>query len=598
MNPHPRSSTVVLAFFLLAAATATAGDKYLTPCEQSGGLQTPRYAETISWCEELAARSPLINMGFFGVSPQGRPLPVMVADLQGRFSPSDHSDRGEQTVVMVQACIHAGETCGKDAGMSLLRDLAEDPRLAGELLTGTTIVFIPIFNVDGHVQFGPYNRVNQTGPTEMGWRTTAANQNLNRDYLKADTAEMRAWLGLFNQWEPDLFIDIHSTDGADYQYALTYQLEVHGNMEAGLTDWTVAFGEGMEAAMADDGFPIAPYVSFKDWHDPRSGMEAGVMSPRFSQGYTAVRNRPGLLIETHMLKDYPPRVAAARQMLVHALEWLGDKGPQLRQVVRHADQYTASGAFRAEPFPLTFASTGQSRPFTFLGVAYEKTISSITGGEWFHYHADQPETMTIQFFDSVAPEETAMLPEAYIVPPEWSVIIERLAAHGVAFHELTEPVDLEIRSWKFSEAQWRERPYEGHHPVSFQVTPLRETRTFPAGSVVVDLNQPLARVAAHLLEPKGPDSMVSWGYLDSVFEQVEYIESYVIEGMIEKMVAENPDLLRQLEEIKAGDKDFAANPWAIRNWFYRQTPYYDQRIGVYPVGLVDDREVLNRLQTK
>jgi len=590
----PWLNQLLIAVFLLGGR-AFAAPRLETPCEQSGGRETPRYAETMAWFETLAASSPIISTGTFGISPQGRSLPVVVADLAGRFNPDEHRERGDHAVVLVEAGIHAGESCGKDAGMTLLRDLAEDPQLARELLAEVTLVFIPIFNVDGHERFGPYNRINQNGPRQMGWRTTARNLNLNRDFLKADLPEMRSWLRLFNRWDPDFFIDIHSTDGADYQYALTYGLEVRGNMEAGLTAWTLAYRDGMVEAMAADGFPIAPYVSFRNWHDPRSGLVAGAMGPRFSQGYTALRNRPGLLVETHMLKDYATRVAAARLMVVNTLRWLAHEGPGLREAVRRADAWTASPAFRAEPFPLAFRRTDQSHPFRFLGVAYDKVVSEVTGGDWFRYHPDRPETMELEFFETLVPAVTARLPEAYIVPRQWEVVIDRLRAHGVRLRELAEPAEMEIRTWRFSDAHWRERPYEGHHPVDFQAESLHRTMLFPAGSVVVDLNQPLARVAAHLLEPLAPDSMVRWGYFDAIFERVEYVESYVIENMIAEMTAADPALLEQLAEEKARDPEFAADPWAIRNWFYMKTPYYDHEVGIYPVGALENRGVLEGL---
>ena len=565
------------------------------PFEESGGTRTPRYEETVAWCEALAQASPIIHLDTFGISPEGRPLPLVVADLAGRFAAADHVERGERTVMLVEACIHAGESCGKDAGMILLRDLVADPALAQRLLANTTLVFIPIFNVDGHERFSPYGRINQNGPEAMGWRVTGQNLNLNRDFLKADTPEMQAWLGLFNRWDPDFFVDIHSTDGADYQYVLTYGLELRGNMEAGVTAWTAAYRDAMHTAMAADDYPICPYVSFQDWHDPRSGLRAGVMGPRFSQGYTAIRNRPGLLIETHMLKPYTQRVESTRLMLLHTLEWLASQGAALRRAVRQADALTASPGFRSEPFPLTFKSTGQSRPFQFLGVEYEKCTSEISGGDWFRYFADQPVTMELDFQDTMAPDEVVMLPDFYIVPRQWEVIIERLQWHGLQLERLPRAVELPIRTYRFGDAKWRERPYEGHHPVTFTAEPLTETRVFPAGSVVVDMNQPLARVAAHLLEPRAPDSLVGWGYLDAIFERVEYVESYVIEDMMREMVAADPGLLDRLNARKAADPEFAANPWAIRYWFYEQTPYYDQRVGIYPVGSGDDIRILRNV---
>ena len=393
---------------------------------------------------------------------------------------------------------------------------------------------------------------------------------------------------------PDFFIDIHSTDGADYQYSVTYSLETRGNMDPDLTDWTRAYEKEMNTAMAADGDPMAPYVAFKDWHDPKSGLRAWTATPRFSTGYVAIQNRPGLLIETHMLKDYPTRVEGALRLVTHTLRWLNLEAEGLRGLVLAVDAATSTVDFRAEPFPLEFELTEESTLVSFEGVAYETVTSEVTGGQWNRF-TGEPKIMELEFFGELAPSVTADLPEAYIIPREWTVAIDHLTAHGVEFQRLKSPVELEVRTWRFSDATWQERPYEGHHPVTFAAEPMHETRVFAAGSVVVDMNQRAARVVAHLLEPKGPDSLVQWGFFDAIFGRVEYVESYVIEQMILDMLAENPELADELAERKAADPEFAADPWAIRYWFYARTPYYDSRVGIYPVGLLDSREVVEGL---
>ncbi|MCP4291669.1 MAG: M14 family metallopeptidase [bacterium] len=580
--------------FFLISLVAFAEPVPETLFETSGGKKTPGYDETMTWFRNLAGQSDVLQMTTFGTSPEGRLLPLIIADLDHRFSPSQHATRQDEVVLLVQACIHAGESCGKDAGMLLMRELATNPEVARKLLDKVTLLFIPIFNTDGHERFGPYNRINQNGPDEMGWRVNSRNQNLNRDFLKADTPEMRFWLKLYQEWLPDFFIDIHSTDGADYQYAITFGLETHGNMDAELSSWTSIYRDAMISGMSDVNFPMAPYVSFKEWHDPRSGLATWVAGPRFSQGYTALQNRPGLLIETHMLKDYPTRVQAARQLVRQTMEYLNSEASALREKVLQADDFAASKVFRREPYALTLKLTDNHRPFTFLGVSYEKVTSEITGGDWFRF-SDTPEAMEVELYDELVPNVIAQLPEAYIVPPQWTEIIDRLNWHGIKYQVLTEKTELEVRSWRFSGAKWRENPYEGHHPVSFEQEMVTETRNFPAGSAVVDMNQRSARVIAHLLEPQGPDSLIRWGYLDAIFERVEYVESYVIEDMIREMVADDPNLLVELEKRKIEDPEFASDPWAIRYWFYEKTPYYDQKVGVYPVGLLDDAGSISEL---
>jgi hypothetical protein len=591
MKTKPWLKLWLLLWVALGSSHAKA---VLTPYEESSGRRTPTYAETMAWLADLAAGSSILELTSFGTSPQGRDLPLVIADREGRFDPEVHRGHSGGVVLLVQACIHAGESCGKDAGMILLRDLVENPEQAEQLLDRVTLLFIPIFNVDGHERFGPYNRINQNGPEQMGWRVTSQNLNLNRDYLKADTPEMQAWLRMYNEWLPDFFIDIHSTDGADYQYAVTYSLETRGNMDPDLTAWTRFYEEEMLAAMAADGDPMAPYVAFKDWHDPKSGLRSWAATPRFSQGYAAIQNRPGLLIETHMLKDYPTRVTGALRLVTHTLRFLNREAEGLRGLVLGVDAATTSPDFRARPFPVKFELTENSTRVSFAGVAYETITSEVTGGQWNRFTGEL-ETMELEFFGEHRPAVTVDLPEAYVIPREWTVAIDRLAVHGVEFRRLKKPVELEIRTWKFSDAKWQERPYEGRHPVTFEAEPLTETRVFPAGSVLVDLNQRAARVAAHLLEPKGPDSLVQWGFFDAVFSRVEYVESYVIEEMIPEMLAENPELAVELAERKAADPEFAADPWAIRYWFYAQTPYYDSRVGIYPVGSLDSRTEVDGL---
>lgn len=478
--------------------------------------------------------------------------------------------------------------------MVLLRDLAADRGLAERLLRHVTLVFIPILNVDGHERFSPYGRINQNGPEEMGWRVNAANLNLNRDHLKADTVEMRAWLALFRAWLPDFFVDIHSTDGADYQYAITYSLETHGNLEAGVTAWTRRYEQDLQAAMAAQGWPVFPYVTLKDWGNPTSGLVTWAATPRFSQGYAALQNRPGLLVEAHMLKDYATRVEGVGRLLRHTLARLGDEAPALRAAVTAADAFTAGPEFRSRPLALDFALTDSARTVEFLGVGASEQTSPVTGGRWFRFDGG-PRTIEMTMQDHLLPSVTADLPEAYLVPAAWAEAVARLEAHGLVSGRLREAVTVPVRSWRLLDPKWRERPYEGRHPVTFTAEPLLETRTYPAGTVVVDLNRRDARVAAHLLEPNGPDALVRWGMFDAAFERVEYVEAYVIEEMIPRLLAANPGWEAELAARKAASPEFAADPWAIRMWFYERTPWWDSRAGVYPVGSLDDRALVDRL---
>lgn len=568
---------------------------WTTPYEKGGKNVTPRYDETMAYCRQLAEASDQVTLASFGKSPRGRDLPVLVVDRDGLATPRRVREAG-RAIVLVEGCIHAGESAGKDAGMMLVRDLTVAGKLPG-LIDEVTLLFIPIFNVDGHERFGPYNRINQNGPREMGWRTTARNLNLNRDFLKADTVEMQAWLRLYQSWLPDFFVDVHSTDGADYQYELTYAVEEHGNLDAGLTDFVRGYVGTVRNRMDHAGWKLFPYVAFKNWHDPRSGLSSGVAGPRYSQGYAAVQNRPALLVEAHMLKPYAVRVDSTYDLLVETMRYVGAHRETLAARIREADRFAASAKLR-EGLTLRFDTTDESRPVSFLGFEYDRVDSAITGGSWFKY-SDVPATFEIPLYDDVVPKTTVRLPEAYVVPPEWNDVVERLELHGVKVERLERTVQLEVRSYAFEDVKWKaERswqtlPYEGRYLCEYTAKPIRETRTLPAGSAVIDVAQRTARVIAHALEPEGPDSFVHWGFFNPIFQRIEYVETYVIEAMAIEMLARDPALAAELQRKKRDDAVFAASPDAIRKWLYEQTPYFDTRVNVYPVSLVDDRSVIS-----
>jgi murein tripeptide amidase MpaA len=274
MLRHLTLSVLILSSFL------TFAQKDLTTWyEISGKKETPRYSETMEFCKALRDASPMVHFVSFGISPQGRELPLLILDRQGLSDPLSIRKNGK-AIVLVQACIHPGESEGKDAGFLFIRDIITG-KLPVQLLDRVSVLFIPIFNVDGHERFGPYNRINQNGPKEMGWRTTAVNLNLNRDYLKAEAPEMQAWLKLFNEWNPDFFIDIHTTDGADYQYSITYHMELLDGVDAGIAGYSKDFLSQWTKNLNERGVLNFTYVTFRNWFNPKSGLITGQTSPMF-----------------------------------------------------------------------------------------------------------------------------------------------------------------------------------------------------------------------------------------------------------------------------------------------------------------------------
>lgn len=576
---------LLLLAVLLGFSTVQSQDKWITFYEESEFLETPRYNATIDYCKRLDMASKMINYETFGVSPQGRDLPLVILDKDGLTSPEEIRSTG-RIILMVECCIHPGESEGKDAMMMLLRDFA----IYGEeeqLLDDVSLMVIPIFNVDGHERFSPYNRINQNGPKEMGWRVTAQNYNLNRDFLKADAPEMQYWLRLYNHWLPEFFIDCHTTDGADYQYVITYALETFGNMDENITKWV---NEKYEPVIVDkmfaNNFPVNRYVSFRQWHNPKSGLYSSAAPPMLSQGYTAIRNRPGLLIETHMLKPYKPRVESTYSMVLETMHILQKEKKNLIEAIEAADKFCESGEITNQPLAVDFkADMTDSTMVEFLGCEYTMHKSNITDGVWYKYDSTKPVTFTLPMFDKSIVTESVNLPKAYIIPAEWTEVIERIEAHGIDFNVIREDTEYEVQSYRFSSPRWGRTPYENHMKLQrFDMEEITEKRIYPAGSILIHTNQKAARVIAHILEPKAADSYMSWGFFNSIFEQKEYSETYVMEPMAEQMIKDYPELKAAFDRMVEENPDWLKNQWGVMNWFYHQTPWADPKYMVYPVG--------------
>ncbi len=584
-----------LIFLILLSATLCAQSAdWQTDYEKSDFLETPRYDQTIEYCQRLADASPWISYTSFGISPQGRDLPLLIIDRNGNFTPEAVRASGN-VVVYIQAGIHAGEPDGKDAGLMLVREIAVTKKL-DDLIGHVTILFNPIFNVDGHERFSAYNRINQNGPEETGWRVTAQNYNLNRDYLKADAPEMKAFLRLYNRWLPEFFADCHVTDGADYQYAVSYKLDTHGIADDGLIDWTENYYlKNIKSAMAKSGFPLNPYVAFRKAHDVKSGLADWASPPRLSDGYVAAQNRIGLLIETHMFKDYKTRVTATYELLKNTLRLVNKDYRNLKTITVNADSVTSQWEFRQKPFALTYKYAKDSTMIDFKGFKYTVEKSDLTGGDWYRYSADTI-SYKIPHFNKMEANVTVMLPDAYIIPVEWTEVIDRLELHAINYRRLQESVKMTVETYRFSDLSWAKKPYEGRFPLKFDLEPVNEEMIFPAGSVVIDMNQRAAKIVANILEPRGRDSYLYWGFFNSIFERKEYSESYVMEERARIMLASDEELRNEFNFKIETDSSFAGDTYAILLWFYQKSPYWDQRINLYPVGRIMNRREIENIQ--
>src|SRR2546425_852533 len=588
---HPGFSVPVLlnchTNFMSQSSTPPVPSEWETLAEKTNYRETPRYADTITYCKRLAAGSRLIHFTSFGQTGEGRDLPLLIASDDETFTPAA-AKKANKPIVLIQACIHAGEPDGKDAGLALLRDIAITGTRA-DLLKNVVVLFMPIYNADGHERFGPYNRINQNGPAEMGWRTTSAYLNLNRDYMKAGAPETRAWLGLWNQWQPDLFIDCHVTDGADYRYNITYHHEHHEAVPASVLAWERdIFDKQVPPKMEAAGNVVSWYLEFKDNRDLTKGIVDFSGSPRFSTGYTPLRNRPGILIETHMLKEYKPRVRGTYDLLRFALEEINRDPESLLNAGRIADEKSAQEGQTYDParkYPLTFELTDKAIPYQLKAVEYHTELSTVSEAVRVIF-GSKPLDLTVPMYNDFKPKISVAPPLYYIVPPQWKDVIEVLKFHGLRLQQTIEMATLDIEGYRFTDIAWPTASFEGRFMPSYKTELVSERRRFPAGSVVVPLAQPTANVAIQLLEPQAPDSFVAWGFFNAIFEQKEYAETYVLEQLAREMMAARPELQSEFKRRLASDPEFAASPHERLKFFYVRSPYWDPELNLYPVGRI------------
>lgn len=589
-----------VASLLIASALSmplVAQTDWRTPAEVANYRTTPDYAATNAYIERVAAANPQqVHVEQFGRSGQNRPLELVVVSKDGIFDPAA-IHRSGRVVLLVQNSIHAGEMDGKDACLALLRELAITHTLA-PLLDHVVFVFIPIYNVDGHERRSPYTRINQNGPDEAGWRANATNLNLNRDYMKADAPETRAFLAMFERWLPDFFVDDHVTDGADFQYDVTFTLDQTPDVAPETARWnrTVVTPAVTDAVNHSGHLAFPSYITLADENDPSKGLGFNQNPPRFSTGLMILENRPGMLVELHMLKDYRTRVTGNYELLRGLLEVLNREAETLIALNRKADEGAAalgSHALGTASYPLALASDGTTSPVLFAGYQYQRELSEVSGNMWVHYN-HTPWNVTLPMASGARVTSSVVPPAGYLIPQQWTAVLDVLRAHGVQIETLKADWTGATEIYHCDTPSWPSRPFEGRLPLLAgegsrgslgKCTLTTENATWPAGTAVVLLNQRLSKVALHWLEPMAPDSAVRWGFFNAIFEQKEYGEPYVLEKLARENMARDPALKAEFERKVASDAQFAGDVWARLSFFYERSPWFQQnRIGIYPVG--------------
>lgn len=569
----------------LAASTRDSPRDLLTTGEKSDWNETAPYAEAVAIAHRLEQASRFVKVLDIGTTPEGRTMIAIVVSKDRAFTP-DAANKTNKVIIMIQSGIHSGEIEGKDTALMLIRDMTVTKRFA-TWLDHVIFVIIPVFNIDGHENFSPYHRPSQNGARSTGLRATAQRVNLNRDYIKADTPEMRAWLRVFNSWMPDFHIDNHVTDGADFQYDVTWDMARNQDLAEPAGSWVRDhFVPELDKRMAADGHLVAPYGALRQAPGGKREFFMEVFSPRYSHLYSAVQNRPSLLVETHSLKAAKTRAWANYDIMRHSIDTILLDPEALRRAAREADRELASraGVRSAAPVYLAGKVSDKSRPLVYHALKSRAFKSEVTGAMANRY-LPEPDDLDTRIHDQIDTTVEAQMPLGYLIPPAWKAVADVLALHSVEIERISKPVEQEFETYRFSGTKYATTSFEGRVMLDFDAKLVKEKIAIPAGSYWVSMKQRRARLILAMLEPQAPDSLAKWGFLNPVFEGGGRggIGEYLSEPIARRMMADSPELRKQFEARVASDPQFAADRQARLMWWFQQSKYEPGDNGRYPI---------------
>jgi hypothetical protein len=579
---HVTSLVVSLSIVASLSAAEAVPTEWQTVAESTDFRETSSYDETVDLLRRLAAASPAIRLEFFGRSAAGRPLPQVVVSARQSFTP-EAAVRAGAPVLLIQSCIHAGEVDGKDASLILLRDWTLERR---SLPRDVVVLFVPIFNADGHERVSPFNRPNQDGPVEgMGFRTTANGINLNRDHMRLASPEMRALIRLFNRWRPHLHVDNHVTNGSDHAWILTWIVSEPPLLHPAIHGWNRNRLSSVLTRTEKAGHPNGPYVSLADRTDPTRGIEWYPSRPRLSSEHFPLRNRASITIEMHSYKPFRDRVMANHDFLVELISELDQAGEELVRAVSRAEADTvAMGRADAEASDVVIRWRLADNIDRLRWQPHDWVVerSQVTGESYLRYLPGRVREIEVGWRHAPSPELTLPRPRGYLVLAGWPQIERMVADHGLQARRVVADTEAELETIRVSDPEIASTPYQGATMVeNFAISRQLERRVVPAASVWIPADQPDFEVAVQLFEPEASDSLLRWGMISTVFERKEYIGTATLEEQARRMLED--DEVRSEWQQALEDRDFAADPRARALWWYRRTPYWDEQVGLLPI---------------
>ncbi len=554
---------------------------FSTNFEKSNGFKTSTYQETILFYNHLAENYTSVKIYVMGETDSGKPLHLITFNPNRTFD-SEFDGERNKNILLINNGIHPGESDGIDASMMLIRDYAQGKIKAPE---NTIIAVIPIYNIGGSLNRNSTTRTNQNGPEEYGFRGNARNYDLNRDFIKADTKNARSFAKLFHTVKPDLFIDNHVSNGADYQYILTHLFTQKDKLGGDLGDYLEnSFRKQLEDSLHSKKWDITPYVNVFN-ETPEAGFTQFMDSPRYSTGYTTLFNTIGMMVETHMLKPYKQRVEGTYELMKSFINIADADAEKIKSLRQKSFEKYGTGA----EYPIQWSvDSSKTSTLQFLGFEGEMISSNITGAERLKYNESKPFIKDVTYYNTFKPSASIKIPEKYIIPQGWWNVIELMKLNNIEMKALQNDTIITAEVYKISDFETARSPYEGHYPhYNTTVSSTNEDVKFLAGDFIVETDQPGIRYLLETLEPQAVDSFFNWNFFDTILQQKEGFSPYVWEDKAEEFLINNPAIKAEFEKKKDEDASFKSNWYLQLDWLHKKSPNYESSHLRYPVVRVN-----------
>ena len=568
---------VFFALFCAFLSPATFGQSLITKFEQSKGLQTPTYHEIIAWWKSLDAQAPNVKMVTMGATDAGYPLHLVLVSDSKDFEPASLR-RKNKRIILINNGIHPGEPDGIDASMLLVRDIVQKKIV---LPANIVLAIIPVYNIGGCLNRSAFYRVNQNGPQEFGFRGNSQNLDLNRDFIKCDSKEARSFAEIFHYCDPDVFVDNHVSNGADYQHVMTLISSQHNKLGGAMGEYmNREFEPGLYRSMKEKGYDLIPYVnSFSD--TPKNGWPEFLEGPRYSSGYASLWHTFAFVPETHMLKPYEQRVQATYRLMESFIEFTSTNSQRIREVREQAKQSVRHQAV----FPISWVlDRNRFSEVLFKGFEAGQKRSEISGLSRLYYDQAKPYETKVKFYNSYEVKTSVKKPVAYILPQGWWKVVDLLKVNKVKMVAIPKDTLIEVEAYHIDGYNSSPRQFEGHH-MNTDIVVSSSTKKIPfrKGDYFIPMNQVANRFLVEVLEPHAPDSYFAWNYFDGILGQKEGYSNYAFEETAAELLKNNPGLKAKLDDRRRADTAFANNGGAQLNFIYQHSPFYEPAHMNYPV---------------